>query len=131
MINNIKAVVEVKCFNLLPEEMISPARFSTNLRDEEAWIEKFNLTLTSMKRQDAVDREWYIGTIHLDFALLFISHRLILEPEFIEKTEFKNTEIDCVILFPQKTGDLESNRIPIFFAQHKNLYDIYSRSVHN
>jgi hypothetical protein len=125
-IKDIKTVVEVKSFNIVPEDVILPGFLSTNLRDKNAWIEKFNMTLSDMMKKDTVPRDHYIGAIYVDSPLLFVNHYLVLESDFIEKTDLGVSGVDGLLLYPQKSNNIKQNRIPTFFGKDKQLCDIFS-----
>lgn len=128
LIRELKATIEVKCINTVPVHNLSEGLLTTNIKDEREWIDKLNLTLEDIVRKDTVDRDWYMGGIYIDQPQLFFSHYLVLEPGFIEKTDFVSQKIDGLLLYSQMTSDLSHNRKPIVVLKNKVLRSIFSKA---
>jgi len=125
IIRDSKLTFEVKSVNLTYEKKLDKDRIAINVKDENEWIEKIDLTLDDIDRKLVSNEISYLGVIWIDVAL----HELMTiatDMNLIRKTNFHSKRIDGLLVYFQKAGGNVKIKKPILFSKNAQVTDIFN-----
>jgi hypothetical protein len=97
-----------------------------NLKTPEDWREKIDLTIKDICKKRIPKGALYFGVLYIDDVFISLgSAKEIFKLEFIEKTQFKSSLLDALLIYPQKTQNKTEN--PVLFSKSKQLGEIFQK----
>ncbi len=122
-------IFEVKSINTEINERIVEANFAINLKNENAFIEKINYTLSDIcKKEVDHTKHKFLGIIYIDF----IQHNFTQfnwDDKFIRKTNLCNERLDGLLILFAQTGGNIKNKNSILFTKNDEIRAIFNPYV--
>lgn len=123
--------VEVKSINTVYGEELNETQTTINIKNENEWLEKINLELKDIekKRQSLPKDSTYVGILYIETVQIQLGFgKCILDPKFVKKTNFMQSNLDGLLIYPEPAGGNIKNQPPGLYSKIQSLMELFSKN---